>query len=118
MLYEVVRDQARADDLVDARGGAVVIVQRFGGSVNLTVHSHILALDGVFVPEGDDLRFRPLDSLDAVDVADVLATIVPGVRRRSCASSRHCQVADERAFFSLGAERPSLGQQAHVTSSH
>ena len=34
------------------------------------------------------------------------------------ASRRHCQVADERAFFSLGAERPSLGQQAHVTSSH
>ena len=31
---------------------------------------------------------------------------------------RHCQVADERAFFSLGAERPSLGQPAHVTSSH
>ena len=30
----------------------------------------------------------------------------------------HCQVADERAFFSLGAERPSLGQPAHVTSSH
>ena len=30
----------------------------------------------------------------------------------------HYQVADERAFFSLGAERPSLGQQAHVTSSH
>ena len=25
---------------------------------------------------------------------------------------RHCQVADERAFVSLGAERPSLGQQA------
>ena len=33
-------------------------------------------------------------------------------------SEGHCQVADERAFFSLGAERPSLGQQAHVTSSH
>ena len=34
------------------------------------------------------------------------------------APHRHCQVADERAFFSLGAERPSLGQPAHVTSSH
>ena len=34
-----------------------------------------------FVPEGDELRFRPLVSLHAVDVADVLATIVPGVRR-------------------------------------
>ena len=34
------------------------------------------------------------------------------------AAGGHCQVADERAFFSLAAERPSLGQQAHVTSSH
>ena len=38
--------------------------------------------------------------------------------RRPHPAGRHCQVADERAFFSLGAERPSLGQQAHVTSSH
>ena len=37
---------------------------------------------------------------------------------RGTLSGGHCQVADERAFFSLGAERPSLGQQAHVTSSH
>ena len=39
-------------------------------------------------------------------------------RSRHMPWKRHCQVADERAFFSLGAERPSLGQQAHVTSSH
>lgn len=109
MLYEVVRDQARADDLVDARGGAVVIVQRFGGSVNLTVHSHILALDGVFVPEGDDLRFRPLDSLDAVDVADVLATIVPGVRRRSCASSIFVRTRIREA-----PHRSRLGQRSQL----
>ena len=41
----------------------------------------------------------------------------PQITHRPLAT-RHCQVADERAFFSLGAERPSLGQQAHVTSSH
>ena len=43
------------------------------------------------------------------------ARLAPG---RAEPSGGHCQVADERAFFSLGAERPSLGQQAHVTSSH
>ena len=42
----------------------------------------------------------------------------PETHGRIEASPGHCQVADERAFFSLGAERPSLGQQAHVTSSH
>ena len=80
-ILKFLRDQARAADLADARSGAVVIVQRFGGSVNLNVHFHILALDGVFVPDGDTLRFRRLVSLEALDVADVLATIVPGVRR-------------------------------------
>ena len=62
-------------------------------------------------------------------VADRFATTVGAFQRvladakdrdvnESDTVTRHCQVADERAFFSLGAERPSLGQQAHVTSSH
>ena len=80
-ILKFLRDQAGEAGVRDARGGAVVIVQRFGGSVILNVHFYILALDGVFVPDGDALRFRRLDSLDALDVADVLATIVPGVRR-------------------------------------
>ena len=80
-ILKFLRDQAREAGVADPRGGAVVIVQRFGGSVNLNVHFHILALDGVFVPDGDDLRFRRLESLDTLDVADVLATIIPGVRR-------------------------------------
>jgi hypothetical protein len=34
------------------RGGAVAIIQRFGGGLNLNVHVHALALDGVYVDEG------------------------------------------------------------------
>jgi hypothetical protein len=31
-----------------ARAGAITFIQRFGGSVNLHIHFHILALDGVY----------------------------------------------------------------------
>ena len=48
----------------------------------MNVHLHVLALDGVFAPEGDNVRFHRLSSLDRLDVAEVLATLVPGVRRR------------------------------------
>jgi hypothetical protein len=47
----------------------------------LNVHCHALVMDGVFVRDGADLRFCPAPLLTAADVADVLATIVPRVRR-------------------------------------
>ena len=60
----------------------------------MNVHFHILALDGVFVPDGDTLRFRRLASLDALDVAEVLATIVPGVRRLLSRRGRGAEADD------------------------
>jgi len=38
-------------------------------------------MDGVFARHGADVRFCPAPLLTAADVADVLATIVPRVRR-------------------------------------
>ncbi len=35
------------------RGGGVVVIQRFGGALNLNVHLHALVLDGVFAREDD-----------------------------------------------------------------
>ncbi len=77
-VLRFLRHRAREAGVGDPRGGAVVIVQRFGGALNLNVHVHALVLDGC-VDEGG--RFHPLPDLDAVDVAEVLATIVAGVRR-------------------------------------
>jgi hypothetical protein len=45
-----------------AEAGAVTGVQRFGSSLNLHVHLHLVALDGVYVEEDDALRFVPADS--------------------------------------------------------
>ena len=43
----------------DARTGAVTLIQRFGGALNLNVHFHMLVLDGVYLERPDGtLRFR------------------------------------------------------------
>ena len=42
------RRRAQADGVPDGRGGAVAVIQRFGGALNLNVHVHALVLDGVF----------------------------------------------------------------------
>jgi hypothetical protein len=68
--------------LQTARAGAVAIVQRFGGALNLNVHVHALVLDGVFVCDaGGNVRFHPGVGLTDLDVAEVLATVEARVTR-------------------------------------
>jgi len=77
------RTWAHTRRLGDARSGAIIVVQRFGGALNLNVHLHALVLDGVFARAGDgQLRFHRAPAPSAADVADVLATIAPQVRAR------------------------------------
>src|SRR5438093_5927138 len=42
------RARARHDGVANGRSGAVVMIQRFGGALNLNVHVHALVIDGVF----------------------------------------------------------------------
>jgi hypothetical protein len=74
------RHVSRQAGVANGRGGAVAIIQRFGGALNLNVHVHALVIDGVFARDRADLRFCPAPWLTTADVADVLATIVPRVR--------------------------------------
>jgi hypothetical protein len=70
------RRRARRSGVIDGRGGAVAIVQRFGAALNLNVHIHALVMDGVFAPDGaGGLRFFPAPSTGPGDVATLLATI-------------------------------------------
>ena len=49
------RKRASASGHRDGRTGTVTVIQRFGGALNLNVHFHTLAVDGVFVREPDGL---------------------------------------------------------------
>src|SRR5262249_9971668 len=67
----------RARDCGIPRGqcGAVAFVQRFGSSINLHPHVHVLVLDGVFAGlEGEPPRFYPLRAPDDPDVAAIAET--------------------------------------------
>ena len=76
------RSRARWDGVTDGRGGAVAVIQRFGGALNLNVHVHALVLDDVFARDGAGaLEFHPAPRLTALDVAEVLATVEPRIRR-------------------------------------
>ena len=43
----------RATGSRDGQGGAVTVIQRFGSSLALNLHFHVVALDGVYVTGGD-----------------------------------------------------------------
>ncbi len=76
------RRRAQLDDVADGRGGAVAVLQRFGGALNLNVHIHALVLDGVFTKDqAGTVAFHPTPSLTALDVAEVLATAEPRIAR-------------------------------------
>ncbi len=82
-VHRHLRAWGRARGLGDVRSGAVIVVQRFGGALNLNVHLHALVLEGVFARAGDGrLRFHRAPAPTAADVADVLAAMAPGVRAR------------------------------------
>jgi hypothetical protein len=75
------RRRARGDGVSNGRGGAVAVIQRFGGALNLNLHVHALVLDGVFARDrAGGLTFHPTARLSALDVAEVLATVEPLVK--------------------------------------
>ena len=73
---------ARARGVCAPLTGAVTFVQRFGGLVNLNVHFHLVVPDGVFVEDGDDLRFVMHPVPTNADVLAILDRIMRRVARR------------------------------------
>ncbi len=72
-LFRDLRRRAGVRRAREGRGGAVTGVQRFGGALNLNVHFHTLALDGLYARDAGtgEWGFRPLgppsrDDLDRV----------------------------------------------------
>jgi ribosomal protein S27E len=65
-----------------ARTGAVTLIQRFGGALNLNIHFHMLYLDGVYVdhPNGT-ARFRWVKASTSQELAQLAHTIAHRVGR-------------------------------------
>ncbi len=74
----------RAHGPRDGKAGAVTFVQRFGGSLNLHVHFHVLVLEGLFTrPRGDDGAhpiFHPALPPSRTELLAVLVRVQRAVR--------------------------------------
>jgi hypothetical protein len=75
------RRQAEKHGIPDARGGAVTVIQRAGGALNLNPHFHMAALDGVFFEKDGEIVFHRLPAPKTEDVNDLVRRIREGVLR-------------------------------------
>ncbi len=64
-----------------ASGGVVTLIQRFGGAVNLNLHLHMVALDGVYAKDGETLRFHEVSAPSSAEMQRLLDAIVSRVLR-------------------------------------
>ena len=111
------RRRAERRGIRGGRGGAVTAIQRFGSALNLNVHFHTLAIQGVFIeaPSGS-LRFVPNPAPTDLEVAKLLASIR---RRIARLTKRHGIELDSPSeevnhFDPLASEslRPPVAQDA------
>jgi len=80
------RRRARALGIQRPQTGAVTFVQRFGSALNLHVHFHSLAPDGVFCDDGGNmLTFHPLPPPSDDDVRAVATRTARGVLKKLAA---------------------------------
>ena len=59
-----------------AKTGSVTFIQRFGGSLNLNIHFHILYLDGVWTFKQREANFHFITSLSQLELNNLLKTII------------------------------------------
>jgi transposase-like zinc-binding protein/putative transposase len=76
------RRRAGRSGIRGGRGGAVTAIQRFGSALNLNVHFHTLAIQGVFVDDGcRGLRFVPNPEPSEAEVEALLLTVARRITR-------------------------------------
>ena len=81
-VFATLRRRAAWDGIAGGRSGAVTILQRFGGALNLNVHVHALILDGCYTKNvAGRFAFHPVDDLTALDVAETLQHAQVGITR-------------------------------------
>ena len=121
------RKRAKASGHRGGRTGTVTVIQRFGGALNLNVHFHTLAVDGVFVREPDgSLSFAAAKAPTDEEVEALLVVIRSRILRllvrRGLLSNESDEGSDEEEAPPLHAlyaasvrQRVAMGQRAGAT---
>ena len=102
------RARAKEQGIKGAKTGGVTVIQRVGGSLNLNVHFHHAALDGVFtMSESGEPRFHKVPSPTQEQIAGLVKTIRKRVIR--LLAKRGITIGGEdMEFDELADEYPAL----------
>ena len=87
-----------------AQTGAVTLIQRFGGAVNLNIHFHMLFLDGVYIRGSGEsvMRFAWVKAPTSDELTQLTHTIAQRVAR--CLERQGMPVRDaESGYLTAGA---------------
>ena len=98
------RRQAQALGYSDGRCGSVTFVQRFGSSLNLNPHIHVLFLDGVYVDGDEGPEFIAAAKLGDDDVQQIVETTA----RRLIRLCTKRGLLDDSQIDTLADEEPVL----------
>ncbi len=69
------RKWARSIALKDAEFAAITFIQRFGSSLNLNVHLHVVVVDGVFSRDSNGLAFTAASPPTRAEMLDVVRKV-------------------------------------------
>ena len=87
--------------------GAVTLIQRFGGALNLNIHFHMLFLDGVYIEDNYGAsRFRRVKAPTSDELSNLTHTIAHRVGR----------CLERRGLLERDADNTYLTQQAVINS--
>ena len=82
----------------------MTVIQRFGSAINLNVHFHVLALDGVYAPVaevgGPSIRFHALPPPETDEVGKLLRVVAHRILRVLARSGRLREEEDGYAIVS------------------
>jgi hypothetical protein len=122
-VFRFQRRQAKRLGEPGVHTGAVVGIQRMGGSLNLHVHAHALFFDGVFVQQDERLVFVRLEPPTLSDLEHlaqrILERTIRWLRRAQLLRDEHSQ--DDGGGDELSAQQTcqrlamSLGRLARIT---
>ena len=75
-VFSFLRQLGRDYGIHQTQCGAVSFVQRYGGSLNLNVHIHMVCIDGVYAPDVDGRPcFYPLRRLEDKEIRQLTETL-------------------------------------------
>jgi ribosomal protein S27E len=115
-LEKYYRKKAKKRGVARGQGGAVTVIQRAGGALNLNVHFHTASIDGVFEQTSDsDLKFHRVFAPTTEEVKDLAKRVRKRVLRILGRKKISLRDADGIFEDSFSEEHPALAAAASAS---